>query len=132
MTNTKPTHGRCSSSLMRKKFLNRQFVWSEHEEHSKCSYAGKDFEVPMIQVLKSALREYPLIAMDEDVLAGTPRVAGTRIPVSMILDAVQYYGTLNGAIESYPHLSEQQIKQAVGFAGLVMERPVEFKPKSFA
>jgi uncharacterized protein (DUF433 family) len=65
--------------------------------------------------------------MDEEILGGTPRIAGTRIPVYMVLDAVEYYGDLEGARRSYPQLSLEQVKEAVGFAGALLEHPVDYE-----
>lgn len=86
---------------------------------------AKDFDVPFSAVLQKAAKHYKSIAIDEEILGGTPRIAGTRIPVYMILDAIDYYGDLNGALKSYPSLSMEQVKEAVSFAGEVLEHPVD-------
>jgi uncharacterized protein (DUF433 family) len=57
-------------------------------------------------------------------MAGAPCVEGTRIPVYMILDAIEYAGSLEGALESYPRLTLAQVKEAIGFAKLVVECPL--------
>jgi len=85
----------------------------------------KDFEVPFCLVLREAATQFPCIAIDDEILGGTPRIAGTRIPVYMVLDAIEYYGELEGARKSYPQLSPEQVKEAVGFAGAVLEHPVD-------
>jgi uncharacterized protein (DUF433 family) len=90
----------------------------------------KDFEVPFYSVLRDAATEFPGIAMDDEILGGTPRIAGTRIPVYMVLDAVEYYGELEGARKSYPQLSLEQVKEAMGFAGAVLEHPIEHEPET--
>jgi uncharacterized protein (DUF433 family) len=66
--------------------------------------------------------------MDYDVLCGSPRIAGTRIPVYMIVDAVQHHGTIEGARESYPQLTTAQVREALSFAGAVLEQPSEHEP----
>jgi uncharacterized protein (DUF433 family) len=86
---------------------------------------AKDFEVPFASVLRDAASHFKYIAMDEEILGGTPRISNTRIPVYMILDAIEYYGDLNGAMKSYPQLSLEQVKEAVCFAGEVLEHPVD-------
>jgi uncharacterized protein (DUF433 family) len=91
---------------------------------------AKDFEVSFSSVLKEAVEHYECIAIDDEILAGTPRIAGTRIPVYMILDAVEFYGTLEGAIESYPQLSLEQVKEAIRFAGEVLEHPVDYESET--
>jgi uncharacterized protein (DUF433 family) len=82
---------------------------------------------PYSSVLERAAIRFPGISLDPDTLGGTPRIAGTRIPVYMILDAIEYYGDLAGAIKSYPNLSLNQVKEAVGFAVYVLEHPIEDK-----
>jgi uncharacterized protein (DUF433 family) len=44
----------------------------------------------------------------------------------MILDAIEHYGDLAGAMKSYPQLSLNQIKDAVCFSAQVLEHPVEY------
>lgn len=84
------------------------------------------FDVPFLSVLQETARHYKSIAIDADVLGGAPRIVGTRIPVYMILDAIGFYGDLSGALKSYPQLSLEQIKEAVGFTREVLERPIDF------
>lgn len=93
---------------------------------AKMISTAKDFDVPFASVLREAAKHYNSIAIDDEVLGGTPRIAGTRIPVYMILDAIDYYGNLDGALKSYPHLSIEQVKEAVSFAGEVLEHPVDY------
>lgn len=92
----------------------------------------KDFQVPFANVLSSALPHYPNIAIDDNIVCGAPRIAGTRIPVYMILDAVQHYGNLDGAIIDYPQLEIEQVKEAVRYAAEVLEYPVEYKSETSA
>jgi uncharacterized protein (DUF433 family) len=105
----------------------RDHRWYLEDHPAECEYLGKDFRIPMLTVLREALKGFPLISIDPDVLGGTPRLAGTRIPVSMVLDAVQFYGTIDGAIESYPDLIPDQIREALSFASVVLEQSVELE-----
>ena len=88
---------------------------------------AKDFDVTLSSALETAARHFHCIAIDSDTLGGTPRIAGTRIPVYMILDAIEHYGDLAGALKSYPHLSIGQVKEAVCFAAEVLEHPVDYE-----
>lgn len=97
--------------------------WPKHREWFIST--AKDFDVSFCSVLESAAKHYRHIAMDKEVLGGTPRIAETRIPVYMVLDAIEYYGDLKGALKSYPQLSLDQVKEAVCFAGEVLEHPVD-------
>jgi uncharacterized protein (DUF433 family) len=81
--------------------------------------------MPFTSVLTRAAAKFGCIAIDPETLGGTPRISGTRIPVYMILDAIEHYGELGGALKSYPHLSLEQVKEAVCFAAEVLEQPVE-------
>jgi uncharacterized protein (DUF433 family) len=58
-------------------------------------------------------------------MAGAPCIRGTRIPVYMVLDAIEHYGGVEAALRSYPRLTIQQIKDAIGFAKLVVECPID-------
>ncbi len=100
--------------------------WASTSFRGECESSGKDFQIPMATILSEAIVEFPLIAIDAQILGGTPRLAGTRIPVSMVLDAVQHYGTIEGAIRSYPDLIPDQVREAISFASVVVERPIEF------
>lgn len=86
----------------------------------ECKTTGKDFTLPFSAVLQRALKRYPNIAMDPEVLAGTPRIQGTRIPVYMVIEAVRYWG-LDGALASYPDLTAEQVQDALAFAIAVLE-----------
>jgi len=104
-------------------------AWAFNDNHSdECARFGKDFGVSYGSVLKKATQDYPSIAMDYNVLCGSPRIVGTRIPVYMVLDAVQYHGNIEGARESYPELTVEQVKDALSFAGTVLEQPIEHEP----
>ncbi len=98
--------------------------WPKHRMGRFFSTA-KDFDISFATVLESAARSHRCIAIDKEILGGTPRIAGTRIPVYMILDAIEYYGNLEAALTSYPHLSLEQVKDAVSFAGEVLEHSVD-------
>jgi len=98
----------------------------------ECHVYEKNFNVPFSAILEKALRGCRSIAMDPDVLGGTPRIAGTRIPVYMVLDAVEYYGTVEGALKSYPDLTEDQVKDALCFSGAVLEHAVDNESEASA
>lgn len=98
----------------------------------ECCIVGKDLDILFSAVLKVAMDEFPSIAMDADVVGGVPRIAGTRIPVYMILDAVEHYGTVEGALKSYSALSQSQVKDALSFASRVLEQPLDNEPTTSA
>jgi uncharacterized protein (DUF433 family) len=85
----------------------------------------RQYRVPLIEGFKSAVDKYVSISVDPNVMAGAPCIDGTRIPVYMVLDAIEAGGTLESALASYPRLTIQQVKDAIGFAKLVVESPIE-------
>lgn len=84
---------------------------------------AKDLDVRFSTVLQCALEQSKYIDMNYGILGGTPRIANSRIPVYMILDAIEFYGDLAGVLKSYPELSIEQIRDAVLFAASVLECP---------
>ena len=94
--------------------------------HHHCPSA-KDFQIPLRRAFDDAAKKNPSIMSSPGVLGGSPCLRGTRIPVYMVLDAIEYYGTLEGALISYPQLNIDQVREAVRFAKSVMERPVDNK-----
>jgi uncharacterized protein (DUF433 family) len=74
---------------------------------------------------KEIMDFFPLISINPKIMGGVPCIKGDRIPVHMVLSAIISYGTLEGALKFYPKLTMQQVKEAVGFARLVMEYPCE-------
>lgn len=115
-------HGRHSRTKQ-----DAPWYFSDNHRH-ECVGISKDFSVAYGSVLKKVIQDYPLIAMDDNVLCGSPRIAGTRVPVYMVLDAAQHYGTVEGVKESYPQLTTEQVKEAISFAGALLEQPIEYEP----
>ena len=111
-----------------------QAPWGKRARHDdwemdihafECRSWTRDFTIPFQTVLNRALQLCPSIAMDASVLSSTPRIAGTRIPVYMVLDAIRFYGTVQGALTSYPQLTSDQVKEALSFAAQVLEQPTD-------
>lgn len=86
---------------------------------------AKDFSISMREVFAVAHRQVPSIVVQQGLVGGNPCVDGTRIPVYMILDAIEFHGTLRGVLKSYPQLSADQVKDAVRFSKIVVECCVE-------
>jgi uncharacterized protein (DUF433 family) len=93
--------------------------------HTSTEEEVRAYSIPLIEVFHRAARSCPQVSINPDVMAGAPCVHGTRIPVYMILDAIEYQGSVEGALESYPRLTLAQVKEAIGFAKLVVECPIE-------
>jgi uncharacterized protein (DUF433 family) len=75
----------------------------------------------MREAFAAAERQVPSIVVRRGLVGGNPCIKGTRIPVYMILDGVEYYGNLKGVLKSYPQLTIQQVKDAVRFSKIAME-----------
>ena len=95
-------------------------TWDSSSEEEVRAYS-----IPLVEAFHQAEQSYPEVSINPDVMAGAPCVQGTRIPVYMILDAIEYHGSVQGALESYPRLTLDQVKEAIGFAKLVVECPIE-------
>lgn len=100
------------------------FTYS-YEPSGSSSDEAREYMLPLAEVFRFASTEYREISIDTDIMAGAPCIAGTRIPVYMVLDSIEYHGSLDSALNSYPQLTMQQIKEAIGFAKLVVECPID-------
>ncbi len=62
------------------------------------------------------------ITVDPNILAGKPIVKGTRIPVYIILEAIEADQTVVEITEIYPNLDEKDVKAAIRYATEIVER----------
>jgi uncharacterized protein (DUF433 family) len=83
------------------------------------------YSLPLRDAFDVAIKECPHISINPDVMAGAPCITGTRIPVYVVLEAIERHGTLKGAVTSYPQLNVEQVRDALTFAKIVVECPVE-------
>lgn len=76
-----------------------------------------------IRVLAERLcAEHPSISLDTEVLNGTPHIKGTRLSVRTILGKLYLHGSVQAIVDIYePHLSEEQVKEAIAYAQDFME-----------
>lgn len=96
--------------------------WTYVKRHNR---TAKDFNVFLQSAFAKAEQEIPSISAKRSVLGGSPCIEGTRIPVYMILDAVEHYGTIKGALKSYPRLTIDQVRDAIRSSKVVLEFCVE-------
>lgn len=85
---------------------------------------ARSYGISVSEAFRNAAKEYCGVSVDPEVMAGAPCIAGTRIPVYMVLDALEYYGTMEGVLKSYPRLTPDQVKDAIGFSKHVVECPI--------
>lgn len=64
------------------------------------------------------------IVRNPKILAGKPVIAGTRIPVTLILNLLAHGQTTNQIIDDYPDLTEEDIKAAISYAEKRVEKEV--------
>lgn len=65
---------------------------------------------------------HPLISTDAEILGGAPHIKGTRLAVRTILAKLYVYGSIQAIVKIYePHLSEEQVKEALAYAQDFME-----------
>jgi uncharacterized protein (DUF433 family) len=57
------------------------------------------------------------IVIDPKILVGKPVIRGTRISVELVVDLLASGWTHQQLLESYPHLSEQDILACLTYAG---------------
>ncbi len=79
----------------------------------------------MREVFSIAEEQIPSITVQRGLVGGNPCIRGTRIPVYMVLDAIEYHGSLRGVLKSYPQLNIEQVKDAVRFSKIALECCVE-------
>ena len=60
------------------------------------------------------------VHVDPDIMAGVPVVAGTRIPVYLLLEFIEAGRTIDQIKQEYPSLTSEQIKGAIEFATAVL------------
>lgn len=67
--------------------------------------------------------EHPAISTDKEILGGKPHVKGTRLSVGTVLAKLYLYGSIQAILDIYePHLSEEQVKEAIAYAQDFLEK----------
>ena len=64
------------------------------------------------------------IAADPDVCHGQARIAGTRIPVSVVLDCIAAGMTTDEITAQYPTLTSEHIRAAASYGALLAREDV--------
>jgi uncharacterized protein (DUF433 family) len=57
-----------------------------------------------------------IIVTDADTCFGKARIAGTRIYVDFILQAIEGGYSIDDFVREYPHVTRAQVQAAIGFA----------------
>jgi uncharacterized protein (DUF433 family) len=69
-----------------------------------------------------------LIEIDPRRCNGKPVVAGTRIPVTVILDQLAESGSVDAVLQKYPELTAEMVTAALHYSREVIER-TELEPE---
>ncbi len=77
--------------------------------------------IPLMDAFQCAAKVTPEITITPGVMGGAPCIKDTRIPVYMVLDEIEHYGTIEGVLKSYPRLNTEQVNAALQFAKTVVE-----------
>ena len=70
------------------------------------------------------------IAVDPKILAGKPVVRGTRISVELVVDLLASGWSHAQILASYPHLSEEDIRACLAYAGELLREEKVFPLKT--
>ncbi len=61
------------------------------------------------------------IEIDPEICHGKPRIKGTRIMISIILEWLEAGETFDAIIDAYPHLTKEDISATIRYARKVIE-----------
>ncbi|MBC8869695.1 MAG: DUF433 domain-containing protein [Planctomycetes bacterium] len=64
------------------------------------------------------------IVSDSAILGGKPIIQGTRISVEMVMEWVASGASRDDMLKAYPHLSAEDIEQAIGYAAKAVKNEV--------
>jgi uncharacterized protein (DUF433 family) len=70
----------------------------------------------------------PLIEIDPQRCNGKPVIAGTRIPITVILDQLAASGSVDRVLEKYPELTREMVAAVLHYSRAVIER-TEMEPE---
>ena len=65
-----------------------------------------------------------LIESDPSIMMGKPVIAGTRIPVELILEKLAAGETIEQLLEAHPRLTEEGVLAALSFAAQALRADV--------
>jgi uncharacterized protein (DUF433 family) len=76
------------------------------------------------------VQQFRRITIDPEVMGGKPCIRGMRTTVGMIVEALSVGRTVEQLLADFPHLEEQDIREALAFApvwpkGMTFASPVD-------
>ncbi len=64
------------------------------------------------------------IKVDHRIMAGLPCIAGTRLPVAMLVRVVAAGTSMEAIVAAYPQLTEDDVREALRFAAANIDQRV--------
>ncbi len=71
-----------------------------------------------------------LIVSDPQIMMGKPVIAGTRIPVDLILEKLASGETIEQLLDAHPRLTQKAIQAALAFAAEALRADVVYPAAS--
>lgn len=65
--------------------------------------------------------KHPRISIDPDIMGGKACIAGTRVPVHIILGHLGSGATTKDLLAGYPFLTEADVQAAIAYAADIVE-----------
>ena len=70
------------------------------------------------------VNQQELVVCDDDILAGTPVFAGTRVPVKTLFDYLEAGDSLEAFLDDFPTVSRKQVVTFLGQASTLFMQQV--------
>jgi uncharacterized protein (DUF433 family) len=73
-------------------------------------------------ILKECVKKHPSVSIKKEIFGGVPHVRELRLSIGDILSQIYMRGSVKAVVDYYaPHVTEEQIKEALAFAQDVLE-----------
>ena len=69
------------------------------------------------------------VTVDPRICNGKPVIAGTRIPVTVVLDQLAETGSVQEVLRRYPELTSEQVKAALEYRHSLIDH-TDFEPEA--
>lgn len=73
----------------------------------------------------AACMAFTRISIDHRIMGGLPCIAGTRIPVAMVVRMIAAGTPVETILEQYPQLVEEDVREALRFAAANLDQRVK-------
>lgn len=66
--------------------------------------------------------EHPRISIDPDIMGGKACIAGTRVPVHIVLGHIASGTKIEDLLQGYPFLTDADVQAAIAYAADLVEQ----------